>query len=381
MRVALIRQKYNPFGGAERFVTKALDALSNNQSIELFLITRQWKSSDPQQSASFKVVECNPFSVGRTWRDWSFAKAVRKVVGQENFDLVQSHERIDACDIYRAGDGVHQVWLEHKGRASGFWGRLGDAINPYHRYVLAAEKRLFRSSRLKAVICNSRMVQQEIHSRFGLPLEKLPVIYSAVDADKFYPGLSEHRQSIRQQYGIPERAMVSLFVGSGFARKGVGPLISALKQLPEHAWCLIVGKDKQQARFHALAKRLGVAERVVFAGGQIDVGPFYGAADVFVLPTLYNAFPNAALEAFACGLPVITSPGSGAAEFVLEGHNGWVVDALDAAAIASKLTLMLDDNQLQAMKYAAANTVTHLTPQKMASEMQQLYRQVLGLTP
>ncbi|WP_018152520.1 glycosyltransferase family 4 protein [Leeia oryzae] len=381
MRVALIRQKYNPFGGAERFVTKALDALSQDESIELSLITRRWKPSDSNRQAIVRVIECNPFSIGRTWRDWSFARAVRGVVAKERFDLVQSHERIDVCDIYRAGDGVHQVWLEHKGRASGFWGRLGDVINPYHRYVLAAEKRLFHSKRLKAVICNSRMVQQEIHTRFGLPLEKLPVIYSAVDTEKYNTDLISYREKIRQTYGIPQDALLTLFVGSGFSRKGVGPLINALKHLPDNVWCMIVGKDKQQKRFKTLAERLGVAHKVVFAGGQMDVRPFYGAADVFVLPTLYDAFPNAALEAFACGLPVITSPGSGAAEFVQNGFNGWVVDALDGDAIASKIKLLLDELLLEEMGRAAVGTVIHLKPEKMAVEMQQLYRQVLGLTP
>ena len=65
--------------------------------------------------------------------------------------------------------------------------------------------------------------------------------------------------------------------------------------------------------------------RVTFAGPQTDPKPYYGAADAFVLPTLYDPFPNAALEAMACGLPVVTSTKSGAAELVAEHDAGFVV--------------------------------------------------------
>ena len=84
----------------------------------------------------------------------------------------------------------------------------------------------------------------------------------------------------------------------------------------------------------AAAARLGIADRVHFPGPQTDVKPFYGAADCFALPTLYDPFPNAALEALASGLPIIVSRQCGAAELVREGFNGFVVDALDVDALA-----------------------------------------------
>ena len=101
------------------------------------------------------------------------------------------------------------------------------------------------------------------------------------------------------------RCRSSCIVGSGFERKGVRALIDAatlMRETRRRLW--IIGKDKHSARYAAYARAKGIAERIRFFGPQQDVRPFYGAADAFALPTLYDPFPNAALEALASGLPV-----------------------------------------------------------------------------
>ena len=249
--------------------------------------------------------------------------------------LVQSHERIECCDIYRAGDGVHAVWVEERIREAAAWTRPALALDPYHRYMLEAERRLYASPRLRQVICNSRMVQTEIHERFGLPRERLPIIYNAIDATVFNPGLSVHRANVRARYGIADDACVFLLVGSAYARKGVGRVLEALAAVPAPAHFIVVGRDRRSAKYVALARRFGVAHRVTFAGPQKDPKPYYGAADAFVLPTLYDPFPNAVLEAMACGLPVVTSDRCGAAELVAAHGAGTVCGARDIGAIAA----------------------------------------------
>ncbi len=99
MRLALVRQRYSAYGGAERFIERALGALGG-QGVAVTVLAREWIG------APGGLVRCDPFYVGRLWRDWSFARAVCREIARRPFDLVQSHERIDCCDIYRAGDGV-----------------------------------------------------------------------------------------------------------------------------------------------------------------------------------------------------------------------------------------------------------------------------------
>jgi UDP-glucose:(heptosyl)LPS alpha-1,3-glucosyltransferase len=373
MKIAVIRQRYNPYGGAERFVARALATLAK-QGAEVTLVAREWTDA-----TAVRTLKVNPFYVGRVWRDRGFARAVCARLATERFDLVQSHERLPCCDLYRAGDGVHRQWLENRARAAGALARLADRLSPYHRYVLGAEAALFASQRLKAVICNSRMVREEIRKWFGLPEEKLHVVYNGVDLDAFVPELRElHRARLRARLGIPEEAKVFLHVGSGFARKGVRTVIAALAQLADRtARLLVVGKDRAERAMRGAAARAGVADRVHFAGGQDDVRPWYGAADCFVLATLYDPFPNAALEALASGLPAIVTRECGAAELVKEGVNGRVVDALDAEALARAMAdiagRLTDD-----MREDARASVTHLGLDAMGERMVALYRALLG---
>lgn len=331
MKLALVRQKYTPFGGAERFVERALASL-RDRGTDVTVIARRWTGA-----GDGRFLRCDPFYLGRTWRDRSFCRGVQSIIAEGGFDLVQSHERIPGCHIFRAGDGVHATWLELRSRARG--GRWADALSPWHRYTLAAEAALFAHPDLRAVICNSQMVRDDIARRFGVAPEKLHVIHNGVDLEHFYPGLrDEHRAGVRKALDIPATAPLVLFVGSGFERKGVPTLLRALARMPvKDVHLLVVGHDRREAACRALAEELGLAARVRFLGGQPDVRPYYGAADLFCLPTLYDPMPNAALEALACGLPVVTSTTCGAAELIREGENGFVCDALDGETLADRL--------------------------------------------
>jgi UDP-glucose:(heptosyl)LPS alpha-1,3-glucosyltransferase len=126
MEIGLVRQRYTPYGGAERFVADALSAL-RAEGIALKLYTRQWPGADGGET--FEPVICNPFFIGNVWRDRGFARAVRASWSAHRPDLIQSHERIAGCDVFRAGDGVHRVWLRERARGTGVFGRIGLALN------------------------------------------------------------------------------------------------------------------------------------------------------------------------------------------------------------------------------------------------------------
>src|SRR5258706_8000437 len=135
-RVALVRSRYDPSGGAERFVQDAVAAL-RSEGASLTIVTRHW----PDHDGTAIVVD--PFHWGSLWRDWSFARAVCGELARRRFDLIQSHERIACCDVYRAGDGVHPEWLAQRSPAQAPLPPLPPPISPHHRYLLAAERALF----------------------------------------------------------------------------------------------------------------------------------------------------------------------------------------------------------------------------------------------
>jgi UDP-glucose:(heptosyl)LPS alpha-1,3-glucosyltransferase len=373
MRLAIIRQRYTPQGGAERFLEGALEALLE-RNVAITLYTREW----PQTKLQLMEPHiCDPRFVGPLWRDWGFARAVTREIAATKANLVQSYERVLTCDIYRPADGVHATWLEERLKDAPASLRWRVALDPWHRYTLAMERKLFASPWLRAVLCNSKMVRDDIKARFGLSDERLHVIYNAVDANVFSPALREHRARIRAKYRIPEDAVLFLLVGSGFRRKGVPAAIEAIARLPATAQLLVVGEDRHLPAFKRLSREHGVRERVTFAGYQSDIGACYGAADAFVLPAIYDAFPDAAMEALASGLPVITSDRTGVAELVAENDAGFVCASRDAGALAAHMQALFEPELRARLADNARRATLALSPAAMTLKLVLLYKELL----
>lgn len=374
MKVALIHPQYRPDGGAEKAISCTIEALLH-KGASVKIITRKWA----EQGGDVEVVRCDPFYLGRLWREWSFVRAAGKVVAEMDVDIVQSQVRLPGCDIYRAGGGVHREWLKQRNRIVGSLRRLSTRVGLFHRYKLAAESELYADPRLRAVICNSKMVKKEIEQYFDVPPEKIHVVYNSVDLQGFDPRrLREHRGAVRNRLGVNEGTTVFLFVGSGFERKGLDALLEAMAALPKDCFLIVVGKDRQAGAYQRKSRALGIAERVWFAGVQKDVRPFYAAADAFVLPTLYDAFANTVLEAMAAALPVITSCKCGAVDIIDNGSNGFVCDALDVQKISEYMESLRDPGSRRTIGDAGRDTVAGFTVENMSRSLYALYEKVLS---
>jgi UDP-glucose:(heptosyl)LPS alpha-1,3-glucosyltransferase len=366
MNIALVRASYNPFGGAERTIQSVAEALIAHGDVPT-IVTRHWPDSAGRRIAHHVV---NPRYFTKAGRETGFARQVGQLIESHTFDLVQSYERIPGAHIYHAVDGVHAEWLQRRQRAQRALSRLGVALNPHHRTVLELERGMYASPNLKTVICISKMVKDDIVRRFGVDAAKCEVIHLEIDTEKFHPRVrEEYRESTRTKLGIPAGAQVAVFAGSGFVRKGVAAFLQVVQRLPElHG--IVVGHDKAMPKFKSLAARLGVANRVHFTGGVNDVRPYYGAADVFLMPTLYEPFGLVYGEAMACGLPAIVSRDAGAQDWIAEGQNGFVVDPLDIGSMARTVTAALTN---PAMRAAARNSVLPFTAEAAAAQYRALY--------
>ena len=368
LHIAVIRQKYTPHGGAERFVDTMLQTLNQHAEVEVTLITRKWKQSE---NPPFNIIECNPFYLGRLWRDWSFTKAACAIIKEHSFDLVQSHERTPCADIYRAGDGVHREWLYQRQRVRSWWDKIWLQISPYHQYLLKQEKENYESDQLLTIIANSEITKQEIIRHFPDRRAKVTVIANAVDQEKYSPSLKEqYRTDIRKQHNIPDDAYALLFVGSGYERKGVNQLITTLSQLPPHFHLVIIGKDRHQDKFKTRCAKLGLSTRVHILGPQQDVRPFLGAADLFAFPSLYDPLPNSTLEAAASGLPVLASNTTGAADLTT-GIGISAPDPLDTTAWVSAINTLSERNPIE------TNDMSPYKGDTMANKLTQLYQETL----
>ena len=245
----------------------------------------------------------------------------------------------------------------------------------YHRYVMEAERAMYQAPELRAVICNAAMIKREIMEDFGLPDEKIHLIYNAIDHQRFLPPHETLRATLRRQWQIPQEATCLIYVGSGFERKGLRAAIEALAPTPRYL--LVVGKDKEEARYQALARTLGCAERVRFLGVQTETLPFYQMADGLLLPTLYDPFPNVILEAMACGLPVITSTGCGGAEFIRNGENGYVCDALDIVALREAIMALPTQALGSHASKQARSQIMSCSAEHLSAQLITLYQQLV----
>ncbi|MBI5191815.1 MAG: glycosyltransferase family 4 protein [Nitrospirae bacterium] len=339
MKIAIVRKKYNPFGGAERY----LNFLANHlikQGHEVHIFANKWPRS-PQSDSTGVIFHKVPMIGGLSiLKIWSFALTIWFMIRKEHFDIIFSNERIFFQDVYRAADGCHKGWLSIRIKQLHFWRKLSILINPLHWSVLFIDRLIFEKRRFKKVIALSFQSKKEIMELYNVPEDMIHVIYNGVDLEKFHPRYRTGRESLRQELGVEKKQFVLLYVGTGFERKGLRYLIESSALLKKHSFRLwVIGRGNTDM-YKKLARKLGVEDSITFLGPIGNVEKYYGAADILVFPTLYEPFGNVHLEALASGLPVITSSLSGGSEIITSGMDGYVIkDPTNPAEIAEKILL------------------------------------------
>jgi UDP-glucose:(heptosyl)LPS alpha-1,3-glucosyltransferase len=346
MRLAIVRKRFDPYGGAERFITTAAGALIG-RGVEVTVITEAWDGGEVEGLRRLVLPKGGGF--GRAGKLRRFQLAAAAAVGAGGFDLVQSHERMVGADLFRAGDGVHAAWLERLGRERG-WARAQLLrLDPMHRLVTATERAMAADERL-LFVANSALVAGEIRDFLAVPDRRIRVIENGVDLDRFRPASPAERAAARTGLGVAQGEPLVAFVGSGFERKGAFRLVEALA-LPALGGvrAVIAGRDRKIEALRRRVARLGLEARVAVLGGVGDVRSILAAADVLALPTLYDPMPNAALEAIACGLPVVTCEGAGIAA-PLAASGAGVVTTRDPDDLAAGLAQALGAREAMAAR-------------------------------
>ncbi|MCX7869242.1 MAG: glycosyltransferase family 4 protein [Terrimicrobiaceae bacterium] len=311
MNIALVRRGFSATGGAEAYLLRLAAELSQ-RGHELRLITSgDW----PEEAWPHGPLSRLP---GHT--PTAFANAFARL--PRDYDVSLALDRTPGCDVFRAGDGVHAAWLERRSAFEPAWKSFLRRWSPKHGALLVLERRVFATCR--HVIANSRMVAREITRWHDVPPGRIEVIPNGLSAA--LPAVSKARA--REQLRLPTGAFVVLFAGTGWERKGLRFAVEAADRMPEGTLLLAAGRGFP-ARF--------AGPRVRLLGPKRDLAPLFSAADVFVLPTLYDPFSNACLEALAAGLPVVTTTANGFSEIIEPGRHGSVVEPGDAAALAEAL--------------------------------------------
>lgn len=308
--IALVRRGFSPTGGAEKFLVRfASEAQARGRRVVL-VTDRPWPE-DARPGIAQTVLR------GRS--PWSFAKSVERWRKSWGNGLVLSLERLFSADCYRAGDGVYAAWMRRRLEYDPFIHVLLRKISFKYFHLLKLEKCCFSASRTGAVIVNSQLVGAEIEKLFGYPRDRIHLVRNGIPPD-FMRG-APAKVEARRQLGLAQEGFIAAFAGTGWKRKGLRFAIAAMQRanIPG-AKLVVAGRGKPPA---------GCGTDTVFLGPVRDVRSLLCAADVFVLPTVYDPFSNACLEALAAGLPVITTACNGCSEVLREGVNGSVLPRPD----------------------------------------------------
>jgi UDP-glucose:(heptosyl)LPS alpha-1,3-glucosyltransferase len=377
MKIAVIRYKYVNYGGAEGFVDQYTNQLASSGH-EVHIFAHQWQRDN---APHLHVHPVPAWTFNSFIRSLSFSWYAAREIRKQKFDVVQSHERIFDQDVYRAGDGCHREWLEQRKQFLSPVKRWFLVFNPFHQLILFMEKGMFEKGWCRKIVAISEMVKKDIQKHYRVADDKIEVVYNGVELERFHPeNKKRFRSQIRETLKVPEASVLILFVGSGFERKGLKSLIQSLEFLASDNWDLLLmgkGNWNRYLDFASPEKR----KKVHCLDPVDDLEQYYAAADIFVLPSIYEPFGNANLEALASGLPIVTSAHSGAAEILEHGKSGMVVDnPSDPKEIAENINPLFDPDMRENMGRNARILAEKFTRERNVEEMIEVYQKVMGIS-
>ena len=376
MDLAFVAKGIDGRGGTERDLFQLAAGLAGRgHAVSLYLL----RSGSPAP-AGCRVVRVPTLGVGSLAGLWSLAWMGPRMAFRGGHDLVIGFSRLLRQDVVRCGGGSHAAFLDTLDSLGSPLQGSVRRLHPLHRSILAIERRQYRPGRYRRVLAISEPVKADLIRTYGVPEPAIRVIPDGVDIARFHPDLRQaHRSAVRAARGIPESAPCALFVGNGFRRKGLDTLLQAMARLPDRHWhLLVVGGDSDLTRYRTLAARLGLAGRIVFAGSQPEPDPFYGAADLLVLPAVQEAFGNVVLEALASGLPAIVSRAAGSAALLRDGLEAGVLeDPRSADELAMRIGKVFEGTADGAFARTARRVAELFSVETNTSRVEALLEEVL----
>lgn len=356
MKIGLVRRGYSASGGAEAYLLRLAAELSVRGHEAVLFSDTVWPGDalgrcTPPLTLVHPDEQRSPAGKKSAMPPVPFADWLRGALRDRPMDFVLSLERVWECDGYRAGDGVHAAWLERRMQFEPAWRGWLRKFQRKHREILKLERALFTGG-ARRIIANSQMVKEEITRHYGTPAEKITVIHNGVPLQAPAP---DAREILRAELGLAPGHYTALFAGTGWGRKGLRQAIGAMNALTVPATLLVAGRGGKSG--------LPSSDRVKFLGPvpQERMRAVFAAADVFVLPTFYDPFSNACIEALAAGLPVITTTANGFSEIIEPGTEGEAVPPGDTPALAAALAAWSEPAKREGIRARLLEKAAHFS--------------------
>lgn len=381
MKVAFIIQHLDPIrGGMERSAADFLTELVKF-GLQIHVVTQTVAWNHPG-------VQVHPLGVSG-WSDAlqyrQFIERAQRFLATQTWDVRHAIRPCLACDVYQPRGGIvkagqeRTVALRRNGIAR-FIRQATLLFDAKERLLASLEHRLLSGGTSPLVVVPSEYVRRQVEQYYRLPEGAIRRVFNAVRVTA--PEASERQQTrrrLRNELGLSEEALVTIFVGHNFRRKGLSRLLESLSRPPAQRWHLLVVGRESAAHYERYAHRLKIADRVRFLGSRTDVPDLYCAADACVLPTYNDPCSRTILEALSLGLPCITTAYDGSSECIRDGEHGFVVDNPDSVdAFATALHKLRDRETRRYMSQKATALAPFLAMRRHAAEMITVYESVVG---
>jgi glycosyltransferase involved in cell wall biosynthesis len=293
------------------------------------------------------------------------SRMIRKVMSDGRIDIVHANEAhaVTASWMSRAHRYVPLVISRRVGYP------LGKNFISRAKYGVASR-----------IVANSRWVAQQAISS-GAPREKITVVYEGTEIPRTFS--AEQRKNARTRWGIADYAPLLGCVGVLLPDKGQEWLIRALAELRKdfaNAKLLLAGDGESRAKLETLAKEIGVADAIIFAGFVKDVENVYAALDVFLLPSFFEALNNSLLAAMAYEIPSIAFNLGALGEIIENRKNGILVSGPNVAEICDAVKSILRDRNFARQLGVAGRlrVEQNFSADRMVDEMVRVYHSVLN---
>jgi UDP-glucose:(heptosyl)LPS alpha-1,3-glucosyltransferase len=348
MEIALCYERVLPArGGCEMYIADLSRRLvADGHGVHLYAC--QWEESALPATMHYHRL---PKPRGpRFLRPWRFSALCRRALQDAPHLVSVGFNKTWGQDVLYPQGGLHAASADHNLlKYDQPWqrrlARFVKGLDLAHRSFARLERRQYLGPHPPLIVVNSHMVQGHFQHYYGIQPDRVRVIWSAVDPSRFREDdRPKRRLEWRQRWNLDPEDIVALFVAMNYRLKGLDPLLRAVARLQtDQPFRLLVVGDPYTRAYERQARRLGIGDRVRFAGYYADTSNCYFASDFLVHPTFYDPCSLVALEALACGLPVITSRYNGASELLHPPREGLVMDdPHDADRLADCMAQLLD---------------------------------------
>ena len=364
-------------GGAERYLVD-LCAQMVDHGFEVHVYAEHWS----EEASGIHYHRVKALSLSKGFRLLSFALRATKEITRGNYDVTLGVGNTLRADVLQPHGGVHWAWFWRSLAAYDhpvLWTVkfLGRMLSPKQWVSGWIEDAPYKGKSYAKIVAISDMVKQDIIRWYGVPEDRIVVVYNGVDIARFHPRNRQYREEIRRRHGIADE-FVMLFVSNNFRMKGLSYLIKALARIKKENHppfkLLILGRGRQDP-YLRLAHKMGVSEEVIFAGSTDEPEKYYGAADLLVHPTFYDAFSLTVLEALASGLPVITTSFAGASGIINLREAGFVIsDPRNDKMLAQQIVFFSDPKVREKALIAARSLAEHYSLDEHCSRMRAIFQ-------